>query len=499
MPKDVYFQELCESIQLGRQAVRGGVISVLGTYGSGVLQIFAAVVLARLLTPEDFGLVAILTVLTSFAPSLIDFGLGDATILRKKITEEQVSSLFWVSIAIGAGIALVVAISGPVIAWIYREPRLESVALLSAIPFVLMGMSGQHLALLRRSMQFTAIARIQILATVAGIAAAILLAMFGFGYWALMLRPIVSTLWVVAGAWLACPWRPVGLVFDGEVASMVRFGRQVVGYSVALAIARSVDRIALGLIYRPYEVGLYQNALVLYDNSIVSALAQVHNVGSAALGNLQANMDGLKQKYHAALSVLAFFVMPAAAILSVTAQDIVVTLLGEKWRMSGLLLSIFALRGMFHVIHSSHGWLHLAIGRPDRWRNWGIITVFVQVVAVVVGLSFGLVGMAVAVSLAGCLIAFPAVSYAGKPVGIDAASAFQTVKRQLVGAILTAVVGWLLQWTFLSDFSSLSRILLSVGFCALFYLSLVVGLFRLTEPIKVASHILSNYLPTRGT
>jgi len=499
MPKNTYFQELSESPELGRQVVRGGIISVVGTYGSGVLQIFAAVVLARLLTPEDFGLVAIVTVLTSFAPCLIDFGLGDATILRKKITEQQVSSLFWVSSAIGVGIALAVVISGPAIAWIYREPRLESVALLSAIPFVLMGMSGQHLALLRRSMQFTAIARVQILGTVAGITVAILLAMLGFGYWALMFRPIVSTLWVVAGAWVACPWRPGGLVFDDEVASMMRFGRQVVGYSVALTIARSVDRIGLGLIYRPYEVGLYQNALVLYDNSIVSVLAQIHNVGSAALGNLQDNVDRLKQKYHAALSVLAFYVMPAAAILSVTAQDIVVILLGEKWRTSGLLLSIFALRGMFHVIHSSHGWLHLAIGRPDRWRNWGIITVFVQVVAVVLGLPFGLVGMAIAVSLAGSLIAFPAVSYAGWPVGIDAASVFRTVKRQLVGAILTAGVGWLLQWTFLSDFGSLSRTLLSAGFCVLFYLSLVVGMLRLTEPIKVAARELSNYLPVRGT
>src|SRR5712671_2417870 len=130
MPKNIYFQELSDSVELGRQALRGGMISVVSTYGSGVLQIFAAVVLARLLTPEDFGLVAIVTVLTSFVPCLIDFGLGDATILKKKITEEQVSSLFWVSSAIGAGIALVVALSGPVIASIYREPRLESLALL---------------------------------------------------------------------------------------------------------------------------------------------------------------------------------------------------------------------------------------------------------------------------------------------------------------------------------------------------------------------------------
>src|SRR6185312_17401737 len=99
-----YFEEHKESADLGRRALRGGTVSVAMQYGNGVLQIFAAIILARLLAPEDFGLVAIVTVLTSFAPALIDFGLGDATAQRKKITRRQVSSLFWLSSGIGLAI-----------------------------------------------------------------------------------------------------------------------------------------------------------------------------------------------------------------------------------------------------------------------------------------------------------------------------------------------------------------------------------------------------------
>jgi len=495
MPHSPYFQDLAESDELGRQALRGGAISIASTYGSGILQIAAAVVLARLLRPEDFGLVAIVTVLTSFAPFLIDFGLGDATMQRRTITEGQVSSLFWLSSVIGAAIAIVVALSGPLIAWVYRDPRLEQVAVLAAAPFLLMGMSGQHLSLLRRTMQFATIGRIQIFGTIAGVAVAIPLALHGFGYWALVLRPIVNTLCVAVGAWLACPWRPGLPVVDREVASMVRFGMHVVGYSVTVAVARSVDRMALGLFYRPHDVGLYQNALVLYENSIVTALAQVHNVGSAALGKLQSNSESLKQKFHSALSMLAFYVMPAAAILSVTAQDIVITLLGERWRETGVLLSIFALRGLFQVVQSSQGWLHLAIGRPDRWKNWGIVTALVQVVAVLAGLPFGPMGVAIAIAVAGALISFPAVGYAGRPVGIDAASAFQSVKRQLIGSILTVIVGWGLQLTVFAHIPSPERMILSAGICALFYLTIVAGLFRLTEPMRVAGRLLQDHLP----
>src|SRR5260370_4091488 len=121
----VYFEDHRESKELGRLALRGGIVSVAMQYGNGALQIAAAVILARLLAPEDFGLVAIVTVLTSFAPLLIDFGLGDATTQRSKITQGQVSSLFWLSSVIGLLVAVVVAACSPLIALLYLEPQLE--------------------------------------------------------------------------------------------------------------------------------------------------------------------------------------------------------------------------------------------------------------------------------------------------------------------------------------------------------------------------------------
>src|SRR5262245_21928574 len=161
----VYFEDHKESTDLGRLALRGGVTSVAMQYGNGALQIAAAVILARLLTPEDFGLVAIVLVLTSFAPGLIDLGLGDAVAQRAKISQAQVSSLFWLSTAVGLAVAVVVAACSPLIAMLYREPRLGPIALLTAITFVLCGASNLHLALLRRKLRFGTIAQIQFAGT----------------------------------------------------------------------------------------------------------------------------------------------------------------------------------------------------------------------------------------------------------------------------------------------------------------------------------------------
>jgi O-antigen/teichoic acid export membrane protein len=489
-----YFEDHRESRDLGRMALRGGAVSVATQYGNGILQVVAAIVLARLLAPEDFGLVAIVTVLTSFAPLLIDFGLGDATAQRSKITRSQVSSLFWLSSGIGLAIAMIVAACSPLIAWIYREPRLEAIALYSAITFVLFGASNQHLALLRRTMQFARIAKIQILSTLVGIALAIFVAVCGYGYWALVLRPITSSLCVAIGAWLACQWRPGPPVFDNEVRSMVGFGLHVVGFSVTYTVARALDRIGLGLFYRPNEVGYYQNALTLYENSIFSTLIQLHTVGSAALSKLQSNPDLLRQKYEAALSTLAFFIMPAAAILSVTAEDLTAILLGEKWREAGLLLSIIAMRGIFQVVEGSQGWLHLSIGRADRWRNWGIVSVVVQFVAVLLGLPFGTKGVAAAAVMTSLLLAVPSISYAGRPIGIGAALVIRAVGHQFIGAISTTAAGWWLQTAILADYSNFFRICLSVGFCISIYLIIVVGLFRLTDPINVAATVVRDQL-----
>ena len=260
-----YFADQKQSEHLGRLALRGGIVSVAMQYGNGALQLVAAIILARLLAPEDFGLVAIVTVLTSFAPMLVDFGLGDATAQRNKITPSQISTLFWFSTAIGVSVALLVATCSPLIATIFREPRLELIALCTAISFVLWGVSNLHLALLRRTMRFGAIARIQAAGTVVGIVVAISMASRGYGYWALVLRPVSSAFCVACGAWLSCRWRPVGPSLDDEVRSMLRFGLHVVGFGVAYSLARTVDRIGLGLFYRPEVVGYYQNATTLYE------------------------------------------------------------------------------------------------------------------------------------------------------------------------------------------------------------------------------------------
>lgn len=488
-----YFDDLAASPDLSRLAKRGGAAAVAGVYGNGVIQVLGVIILARLLTPEDFGLAAIVMALMRFAPLLIDFGTADATIQRDKITPGQSSTLFWLNSAIGLAVAAGLAACGPLIAWLYHEPRLQSIAAWSAVTFAFTGISVQHLSLLRRTMQFVVIAKIQFLSALAGLVVAILIAKEGWGYWALVFRPVVSAAGIAAGAWLACSWRPARPVFDAEVKSMVHFGMNVLSFSMIASMMRVADRLALGLVYGPRDVGYFQNAQNMYENAFLVPVEQLHGVGSAGLSKLRSDPRALQQKFEATLSAMAFFVMPTAAILALTGQDVTVMLLGEKWRASGFLLSIMALRGIVEFVEMSQGWLHVASGRADRWKNWGFVAAAVRIIAILAGLPFGAKGVVIALVAAGWLIALPSVVYAGRPLGIGAALVMRAVGGPLLGATIALATGWFLQWAFLGEFSAIVRVLLSASFCASIHLLIVIGLLRNTEPIGMVMRLVHDF------
>jgi PST family polysaccharide transporter len=493
--EDIHLAENKTSKDLGRQALRGGAVSVVSRLVNGVIQIGSTIVLARLLTPTDYGLVAMVAVLTSFAPLLIDFGLGDATTQREKITQGQVSCLFWISSGVGLLLTLLMAGCSSLIAGMYHEPRLKPIAMASAVSFILLGISGQHFALLKRNLEFSRIARIEIASNLLSAVLAIGLALRGFGYWGLVLRPVTNAGCMTVGAWWACRWRPGWPVFDSEVKKLVRFGMHVVGFTLTYSAGKAADRFSLGLCYPAREVGYYQNGMNLYENSIFAVLNPLHTVGSAALSKLQSVPELLRQKYATALSALAFFMMPAAGLLSVVSVDLVVWLLGEKWRMAGVLLGILALRGMVHVIEGSQGWLHLSTGRPDRWMKWGVVSAVLQAVAVVAGLPFGARGVAAGFVASGWVIAFPSILYAGRPIGIGFRDVWNAVGKQLVGAILMTAAGWWLRLNVLANAPGFYRICLLSLVCALVYLLIEVALFRLTEPIRVGWRLVGEHLP----
>ena len=203
-----YFGENRPKGDFGRRSLRGGIISVGSRILNALVQVASVIVLARLLSPEDYGLVSMVGAILGIAPLLIDLGTRDAVIQQRHITAAEVSTLFWITFAFGCGFAVLGIFSGPLIARFYREPRLAMVALITSLSFVALALSYQHQALLRRAMMYREPAVIDIGASVISTAIAIAMALKGWAYWALVVRPVTVSVITAVGVWTKCPWRP---------------------------------------------------------------------------------------------------------------------------------------------------------------------------------------------------------------------------------------------------------------------------------------------------
>lgn len=494
-PKGIFFGDNRSHEGLGKQSLRGGVFSIASRGISVFTQLGSTVVLARLLSPNDFGLVAMVAAFTGFAPVLMDLGTRDAAVQKTTITEEDVSALFWLTTGIGFVLTILLAVAGPLLASFYHESRLREIALVSSLTFILSAFSCQHTALLRRAMMFREIAVIEVGSNLIGSIGAIAMALAGWGYWALVVKPIIAALFTLAAVSYWCRWLPGIPRLTAGVKEMLKFGLNVTGFTVTDYVGRAVDRIAIGRKSGAAELGFYQNAFFVYDNSLGLLAISLHSVAVASLSKLRDNLAELKRSWSKALSALVFYAMPAFALLAVTAQDFIVLILTDKWLYTGTIVSVLALRGIPHVVERTLGWLHVPAGRSDRWMRWGVFASIAQVIALFCGLPFGTMGVAAAYSISMYILFIPALAYAGRPLGIGAKDVIRVVGPQLVGALSCAAVGFALRFWVFMDLPRLARIPVLIMICGGVYLAIVVGIFRVTKPLDIARSVIKDMAP----
>ncbi|NVN87184.1 MAG: lipopolysaccharide biosynthesis protein [Rhodopseudomonas sp.] len=495
---DRYFEDNKPFVGLQRSSLRSGVTYVAARGINIFVQLASTVVLARLLGPHDFGLVAIVLALVGFAPMLIDLGTTEASIQKTQISEVEISSLFWLNVAISVLLTVLLAAGSGVIARMFGEPLLAGIALVLSATFVMAALSTQHYALMRRAMQFRRIATIDISANVVGSVVSVVLALTGWGYWALVAKPLVTSVLAAVGVWISCRWVPGRPRVTPDVRELVRFGLGVTGFTMTDYLARAGDRIAIGYFYGPGPLGYFQNAFTIYSNLLSILTEPLHNIAVSGLSKLRNDADQLKRAWATALSSLSFFSAPAFALLAVTGQDLVVVLLGPKWAPAGPLLCIFAVRGIAHSVERSLGWVHVAVGRSDRWMRWGLVSALVQLAALAAGLPFGVIGVATTYAIVTFGLFIPALVYAGRPVGIGYDDVLRAVGPQTIAGLSAAAVGFGIQEMFLADHLQLIRVSISGAVCLGVYFTVVVGVFKMTGPIRLALSVLGEYAARRS-
>jgi polysaccharide transporter, PST family len=441
-PKKDDLESAEPSVHLKSHAVRGvGTMVMSRTICQSIL-ILGSITLARLLTPKDFGLVAMVTV---FSGILLEFGslrLSDATVQKRDLQQHQVSALFWINTGAGVAVAGILALCAPLIAKFYREPRLIPIVIAISSTFVLGGLCTQQLALLQRRMEFRRMAILDITATAFSVVMAIGTALCGFGYWALVVRRIGYGLASTVGIWSTSRWRPGKPMVDEGVRSMLKFGANNLGSYSLTYFSRNMDNLLIGWRLGPGALGFYDRAYQIFVMPVYQLMNPLATVAVSALSRISDDRDRYVRYFSKSLKMMAFFAVPLSACVTVAGRDIVITVLGQKWAGAGRILQAFGPGIVVMLINGKQQWLHISLGRADRFLRWNLLRFLVTGTFLICGLRYGVMGVAVASVSAFYVLAVPGIIYAGKPVRLSLKEYWADIAKFFLAGVLAAGIAW---------------------------------------------------------
>jgi O-antigen/teichoic acid export membrane protein len=427
---------------LKEKTIRGGAARLVSQVVSLVVRLGVLVVLARLLSPKDFGLVGMVTAFTGVLSWFRDFGLSAAAVQRADITRGQHSTLFWINVLLGALLALVTLAAAPGIAAFYHEPRLLWVAVALGTAFLFNSVGIQHSALLQREMRFTALAAINTLALIVGSAIAIGAAAIGLGYWALVATTVTTALVASIGFWLATGWVPGLPRRHAGIRSMMHFGGALTLNGIIAYIAYNADKVMIGRFLGVDALGIYGRGFQVVSIPTDNLNTAVGEVAFSALSRLQNDPARLRRYFLKGFSFVLGLTLPITIACALFADDVVRVLLGPKWQASAELVRLLAPTITVLAIINPMGWLIYSLGLVQRSLRIALVFAPTMILGCVLGLPFGTTGVAFAYSTVMVLWVVPHVAWCVHGTAISLRDVAAAVTRPLACGIVAGAVGY---------------------------------------------------------
>ena len=392
---------------IGKHTARGGVVMITAHGLRFVLSIVATAIMARLVRPEDYGLIGMVAVVTNFFGLFKDLGLSFATIQSPEVNFEQVSTLFWINVGVSGVITFMMIAIAPAIAWFYGEPRVTWIALAMAPGFILGGVAVQNEALMRRQMRFFSLSAIALVSMISGYAVGITLAYWGFGYWALVVSQLALLAANAIGVMLVSQWWPGKPSFTANTRSMLNFGGNITAYSMLNYFSRNVDGLLIGKFLGPQQLGFYNKAVQLSALPTDQIDEPLSAVAIPSLSRLVDSESRYRQAYLRMLEKVMMITMPVIAWMIVTADWLVQIMLGPQWTHTGRILVFVSAAALLQPAMNTIGWLFISQGRSREMFRLAAISAPIAFISIVGGLFWGAIGVAASYCVTKLLILIP--------------------------------------------------------------------------------------------
>ena len=403
-----------------RQQVASGLAwTLIGTWGRQAIDLVVFMILARLLVPEDIGLLALAMVFILFAQLVVDQGMGDAIVQRREVTAIQIDTAFWVAMATGTllGLALFV-LAEPIEAGL-AQPGLAPVLRALSPLFIVAALSTIQIALLRRALAFRSLSLRALVASAGGGAVGVALALAGAGVWALVAQQLASALFSVVTLWWVTPWRPSLRASRAEFGGLFRFGIHIVGGDVITYLSRNVDNLLVGAVLGVEALGYYHVGYRILTATQAVLVQVTRKMTFPVFSRLQDDQERMRRAYLRVTRAAAAVILPGYVAAAIVATELVVVLFGAKWDRSGAVSAVLLLIGPVVSVQALSVALLNAVGRPDIGFRFRVLTTAVTVAAFVVAVNFGIVAVAAAFVIPGYLLLPLNLRWVQRHAGID--------------------------------------------------------------------------------
>lgn len=454
--------------ELKTKAVKGGILTMSSRFLTVLIQISSIIVLSRLLSPTDFGLIAMVTAFTAFMGIFRDMGLSTAVIQKKNLQYDQINTLFWLNTGVGTALTCLTIALAPMVASFYQRPELQPVVMLLATTFVIASIGAQHAALLQRDLNLKPKVIADIVGAAINLIVSIGMAYQGYGFWSLawgtVIGAIVTTILYFKGSSFT-PGRPKIVKGTRE---LINFGANVTIFEMLNYFHRNLDNILIGRISGALVLGLYSRAYQLMTLPISSLREPINTIAFPILSKLQDEPERYKAYYKNIASLLAFLSMPLMAFMIVNADNIIFIALGKDWEGVVPIFILLGISGFIQAVASLRGLVLLSLGLSKKYLLWGVVNTFCVVIGFTIGIKWGAEGVALSYAIVNYAILYPSLWYFFKGTPLKPVDFFIPILIPAIASIGAAIISFSIMKNIIFEFSMLHLLISACIFLSTF-------------------------------
>lgn len=476
-------------MQLKKDAVKGVKWASASQLGRQIIQYTTTIILAALLTPSDFGLMAMAIVIVGFLEIFKDLGTAAAIIQNQNLSEESLSSIFWVNVGFGLLVAIIVFLAAPLGADFFNNVKIENILKVLSISFIFSSFGTVHKKLLEKELKFDSLAKIELVGVAIGAVVGISLALLEFGVWSLVLQSLSIVVITTSLLWIMNSWRPIFFFSYLKIKPIISYSLNLLGYNVFNYFVRNTDYLLIGKYLGERELGHYYLAykIMLYPLQNVSLV--VSRVLFPIYSKIQNDNERFRKIYTKVANAISFLTFPLMIGVFALSDIFAVTFFNDKWdtALLALLLMILAPVGLIQSIATTTGSIYQAKGKTDWMFRWGVISGVIYVTGFFIGLNWGVIGVAVSYLIASIILLYPVFAIPFKLIELKVLEFTIIFKEStLISAILLFVL--LLLKFFLVNIlvpELLFAILIIIGLIVYAFSMKILGANKLKELISL--------------